>query len=130
MSGTFPLGSIVAVAVGAALGGCLRWQVGEWLNTRWAVLPLGTLLVNCLGGLLIGAAMATFQRWPSDMARLFFVTGVLGGMTTFSSFSAESLGLLQRGEWAVAALHSAAHVVGALSCAAIGYWLLRALLRG
>jgi len=57
MSGTFPLGSIVAVAVGAALGGCLRWQVGEWLNTRWAVLPLGTLLVNCLGGLLIGAAL-------------------------------------------------------------------------
>ena len=119
---------VLAVAIGAALGGLLRWFVGLWLNQRWAGFPLGTLLVNCAGGLLIGAALAWFARSPNELARLLLVTGFLGGLTTFSSFSGESLLLLQRGEWPLAFAHSAAHLLGSLGCAAAGFWIVRSAL--
>ncbi len=118
-----------AVAAGAAIGALLRWGTGMALNSLWAGFPLGTLLVNALGGLLIGAAMVWFSRSPDELLRLLLVTGLLGGFTTFSSFSAESLGLLQRGDWGLALLHSAAHLLGALACTALGFALARALLR-
>ncbi len=119
-----------AVAGGAALGALARWGAGLALNSLWAGFPLGTLLVNCLGGLLIGGAIQWFSRWPDDVLRLFLVTGALGGFTTFSSFSAESLGLLQREQWGLALLHSGAHLLGALACTALGFALARYLLRG
>ena len=118
-----------AVALGAAGGALARWLAGLLLNGLWAGFPLGTLLVNCLGGLLIGSAMVWFARWPDETLRLLLVTGVLGGFTTFSSFSAESLGLLQRGLWLTALLHSAAHLLGALACTALGFALARGVLR-
>ena len=118
-----------AVALGAAVGALLRWAAGMALNSLWAGFPLGTLLVNCLGGGLIGVAMVWFSRSPDDMLHLLLVTGLLGGFTTFSSFSAESLGLVQRGDFGLALLHSAAHLLGALACTALGYGLARALLR-
>jgi CrcB protein len=118
-----------AVALGAALGALLRWFVGMALNGLWAGFPLGTLLVNCLGGALIGVAMVWFSRSSDELLRLLLVTGLLGGFTTFSSFSAESLGLVQRGELALALLHSAAHLLGALACTALGYGLARVFLR-
>ena len=118
-----------AVAGGAAVGALLRWGAGLAFNAAWAGFPLGTLLVNCLGGLLIGVAMVWFARSPDDTLRLLLVTGVLGGFTTFSAFSAESLGLLQRGHWGLALLHSAAHLLGALACTALGFVLARAVLR-
>ena len=90
--------------------------------------PLGTLLVNCAGGLLIGVALAWFERTPDEFLRLLLVTGFLGGLTTFSSFSGESLILLQRGEYALALAHTAAHVLGALGCAAFGFWALNLLI--
>jgi len=117
-----------AVALGAAVGALARWAAGLALNSLWAGFPLGTLLVNCLGGGLIGVAMVWFQRWPNETLRLLLVTGALGGFTTFSSFSAESLGLLQRGQWSLALLHSAAHLLGALVCTALGFALARWLL--
>jgi len=117
-----------AVAGGAAAGGLARWGVGLWLNARWAGFPLGTLAVNCVGGLLIGAALAWFEQVPDEWLRLLLVTGFLGGLTTFSAFSAESLLLLQRGHWALAAGHTLAHLLGALACAALGYRLVAALL--
>ena len=123
-----PIAEILAVAIGAALGGLLRWAVGLWLNQQWSGFPLGTLLVNCVGGLLIGAALAWFSRSPNELLRLLLVTGFLGGLTTFSSFSGESLVLLQRGEWPLAFAHSAAHLLGSLSCAAVGFALVRAAL--
>jgi CrcB protein len=119
----------LAVAVGAALGALARWVVGLSLNPLWHGFPLGTLVVNSVGGLLIGVAMVWFARSPHEELRLLLVTGVLGGFTTFSSFSAESLGLIQRGDHALALLHSAAHLLGALACTALGYALARALLR-
>jgi CrcB protein len=117
----------LAVAGGAAIGALLRWGTGLWLNPLWSGFPLGTLAVNLVGGLLIGMALVVLRPLPGDLGWLFFVTGVLGGFTTFSAFSAESLGLLQRGQWAMAAGHAAAHGLGALAAAAGGLALARAL---
>ncbi len=119
------LANASAVAIGAAAGALCRWVAGVWFNAAWAGFPLGTLLVNCAGGLLIGGSLAWFSRWPDDFLRLLFVTGFLGGLTTFSAFSLESLHLLQKNEWGMAVLHTVAHVFGALACAALGFRLTR-----
>ena len=99
------------MALGAAIGAVLRWAAALWLNPPWHGFPLGTLLVNCVGGFLIGVALIGFEHWPSELPRAFFVTGFLGGLTTFSAFSGESLQLLQRGQWLLSVLHAAAHVL-------------------
>jgi fluoride exporter len=116
---------VLAVAAGSIAGGLARWLTGLAFNALWQGFPLGTLIVNCLGGLLIGASLAWFEVSPSELLRLLLVTGFLGGFTTFSAFSAESLLLLQRGEWLLAAAHTLAHVLGALACAALGLMLGR-----
>ena len=94
---------IAAVSAGAVVGSLLRWGAGLWLNARWAGFPLGTLFVNCVGGLLIGAVLFWLERSPNELLRLLLVTGLLGGFTTFSSFSVESLIMLQRGQFAARA---------------------------
>ena len=106
-------------AVGAQDCGSTRWQ-----GFRWAP------FVNLLGGLLIGVALVWLDARPYGAARLFVMTGVLGGFTTFSAFSAESLTLLERGQWTMALAHTAAHVLGALACAAVGVMLARATVAG
>lgn len=126
MNPGLPVTQVLAVSLGASVGALLRWAAGLWLNASWAGFPLGTLLVNGVGGLLIGMSLAWFQRVPDELLRLFLVTGFLGGLTTFSSFSGESLILLQRGEWLLALGHSAAHLFGSLGCAALGFGLMRA----
>jgi len=118
----------VAVAAGASAGALLRWASAVLFNQPGSALAWGTLLVNCVGGLLIGASLVVFHRWPSETLRLLLVTGFLGGLTTFSAFSAESLALLHRGDWGWALLHTLAHVVGALVCAALGFRLARTLI--
>jgi CrcB protein len=122
------LTQVAAIAAGASVGAWVRWLAGIWLNHKWAGFPLGTLLVNCLGGLLIGALLLWFERTPNETLRLLLVTGLLGGLTTFSSYSGESLILLQRGHWALAAGHTTAHVLGSLLCAGLGYQIARHLL--
>lgn len=117
-----------AVACGAAVGALARWQAGRWLNPLFGGFPLGTWGVNVLGGLLIGVALAVFARWPAPLAKLLLVTGFLGGFTTFSAFSAESLELLLAERWAWALAHTLAHVGAALAAAALGHALGRALL--
>ena len=117
--------SALAVAAGSAVGALARWQAGVWLNPVWSGFPLGTLFVNAVGGLLIGAAFAWFDRQPSEAWRLLLVTGGLGGFTTFSAFSAESLSLIERGRFELALAHTLAHVLGALACAALGARLVR-----
>jgi len=119
---------ILAVAVGATFGAWVRWLAGLWLNAKWAGFPLGTLLVNCAGGLLIGGLLLWFERTPNELMRLLLVTGLLGGLTTFSSYSGESLILIQRGHLALAVGHTMAHVVGSLACAALGYRVVAHLL--
>lgn len=123
--GMLGLPPAVAVAVGAAAGALLRWQAGAWLNPLWGGFPLGTLFVNLIGGLGIGLALAWLGRHPDEGLRLLLVTGVLGGFTTFSAFSAESLGLLEKGDFGGALFHTLAHVIGALACAALGARLMR-----
>lgn len=115
-----------AIAVGAIAGAWLRWGLALWLNTGHPRFPLGTWVANVGGGLLIGTALAWFARHPGiDPAwRLAAVTGFLGALTTFSTFSAESLLLLQEQRYGWALLHTAGHVVGSLAAAAAGYQLM------
>ena len=115
----------LAVAAGAAVGALARWQAGVWFNPVWSGFPLGTWLVNAVGGLCIGMAVTWLSRHPDEGLRLLLVTGVLGGFTTFSAFSAESLSLIERGRLELALFHTLAHVLGALGCAALGARLMR-----
>ena len=122
------LAQAAVVTVGASAGALARWGAGLWLNASWAGFPLGTLLVNVIGGLLIGMSLEWFGRMPDEMLRLLLVTGFLGGLTTFSAFSGESLAMLQRGAWGLALAHGGAHVFGALVAAAVGLRLMQWLL--
>lgn len=119
----------LAVGCGAALGAWLRWGLGNWLNAAPDRLPLGTLVANLGGGFLIGVVLAFLSDHPSlsPVWRLLLVTGFLGGLTTFSTFSAEAMLLLQRGEYVVAALHSGLHLVGSILLCIAGYAGYRAL---
>lgn len=119
------LASIVGVGVGAAFGAWLRWGLSLLLNPAHPHFPLGTWVANLAGGLMIGVSLAWFARHPEIGAvwRLMVVTGFLGALTTFSTFSIESLLLLQKGQFGWAFLHSAAHLFGSLAAAAIGYRL-------
>ncbi|MDY0745900.1 fluoride efflux transporter CrcB [Paucibacter sp. R3-3] len=119
---------VLAVAAGASVGSLARWAAGLWLNARWQGFPLGTLLVNVVGGLMIGMALEWFGRQPNELLKLLLVTGFLGGLTTFSSFSGESLALLQRGEFGLALAHTGMHVLGSLAAAALGLALMRTVL--
>lgn len=114
-----------AIAAGAVLGAWLRFALGALLNRAVDALPLGTLLANLLGGLLVGAAVAWLARHPevSPLWRLFAITGFLGALTTFSTFSVESLELIQRAQFGWALLHSGLHLFGALGAAALGFRL-------
>ena len=115
--------AFVAVAAGAVLGAWLRWFLAGELNAVQPHLPLGTLLANVGGGLVIGFAIAWLAANPQvdPNIRLFLVTGFLGALTTFSSFSAESLQLLHSGRYGWALAHSAAHLFGSLAAAAGGF---------
>ena len=115
--------SAAAVALGAALGALLRWGLALGLNHLFPALPPGTLAANLIGGYGIGLALALFAQQPGlDPAwRAFVVTGFLGGLTTFSTFSAEVVALLQQGRagWALAT--AAAHLAGSLLATAAGF---------
>jgi CrcB protein len=119
----------VAVFGGAGVGALLRWWLGSWLNPLFPTLPLGTLAANLLGGLLVGMASATFTHhagWPPEW-RLLVVTGFLGGLTTFSTFSAEVVGLVTRHEYAWALGTAGLHLLGSLLLTALGIGLAQAL---
>jgi CrcB protein len=114
--------TFIAIGIGAAIGAWLRWGFGLWLNPAIPVLPLGTLAANLVGGYLIGLAVAFFMQHPglSPEWRLFIITGFLGGLTTFSTFSAETVTLLMRGQytWAVGII--SAHLGGSLLMTVLG----------
>lgn len=120
--------NFLTVGVGAALGAWLRWGLSSWMNA-WHTLPIGTLAANLGGGFIIGMAMAFFQNHPhlSPEWRLLIVTGFLGGLTTFSTFSAESMLLLQRGDYLWALGHSALHLFGSVALCMVGFATYRAL---
>jgi CrcB protein len=111
-----------AIGIGAALGAWLRWIFGLWLNPVLPELPLGTLAANLLGGYLIGLAIAFFLQHSALSAewRLFVITGFLGGLTTFSTFSAETVTLLLRGQYAWGTGIILAHLCGSLIMTVLG----------
>ncbi|MBV8250610.1 MAG: fluoride efflux transporter CrcB [Comamonas sp.] len=113
--------NILAICTGACIGALSRWWLGLWLSTG-AGLPWGTLAANLIGGYLIGICVALFQAMPQlDPAwRLAIITGFLGALTTFSSFSAEVIGLLQQQRLATALGWSALHLLGSLLMTYIG----------
>ncbi|WP_119354910.1 fluoride efflux transporter CrcB [Azohydromonas sediminis] len=116
------LASILAISAGASLGALLRWVLGTQLNALFPTLPPGTLVANLVGGYLIGVAVAWFGSHPglAPEWRLFIVTGFLGGLTTFSTFSAEVVAQLQAGRpgWALAT--AAAHLLGSVAMTLLG----------
>jgi CrcB protein len=114
--------SIVAVSAGAAIGALLRWWLGGRLNDLFPAIPPGTLAANLIGGYVIGVAMAVFGTATAIAPewRLLIITGFCGGLTTFSTFSAEIVGLLQQGRagWALGAV--AVHVLGSVAATVAG----------
>jgi len=119
----------LAVGIGAALGAWLRWVLGIAFNPQVPTLPLGTLAANLIGGYVIGISVEYLSRHtglPPEV-RLFLITGFLGGLTTFSTFSAEATALLQAGELGWAALHTITHLVGSIVLTFLGIYTVRAL---
>ena len=119
----------LAVAGGAAIGALLRWWLGLGLNAVWPMLPLGTLLANWIGGYVIGvlAALVSLNAGISEPMRLFLMTGLLGGLTTFSTFSLEAVTLLQRQLFGPALLHIGLHLGGSLLLTLAGYASVQAI---
>jgi CrcB protein len=124
-----PWGGILAVGGGAAIGAWLRWGLGIMLNPVFPTLPLGTLSANLIGGLLMGFAMEIITRHAvmSPEMQLLATTGFLGGLTTFSTFSAEIVTLLLRREYFWGTIAIASHVVGSLAMTILGILVVRAL---
>ncbi|WP_251863031.1 fluoride efflux transporter CrcB [Achromobacter sp. Marseille-Q4962] len=121
--------SVIAISVGAMLGALLRWALGNALNALAPSLPPGTLAANLVGGYVIGLAISFFGSHPAiaPQWRLFVVTGFCGGLTTFSTFSAEAVALLQQARLGVLALHIGTHVVGSLVMTLLGIATVSAL---
>jgi CrcB protein len=123
MREAFGVVPLLCVGLGAAIGACLRWALSELLNSRFAVIPAGTLAANLLGAFLIGCTLAFFVLRPvSPEVKLFCVTGLLGGLTTFSTFSSENFQMLLAGQYLRAFAHMAAHLAGSLACTALGFF--------
>ena len=112
---------IIAICIGASLGALARWGLGLWL-TPGGMIPWGTLAANLIGGYLIGVCIAVFQAMPQldPVWRLLLITGFLGGLTTFSTFSAEVVGFLMTERYSLALVTATAHVAGSLLMTVVG----------
>lgn len=112
----------LVVGAGAAIGAWMRWGLGVMLNASLPVLPLGTLVANLVGGYLMGICMGLMSATSSfsPELRLLLMTGLLGGLTTFSTFSAEAVTLFAKGQYGWATTHILAHVVGSLAMTGLG----------
>lgn len=115
------MSSIIAICVGACAGALLRWQLSLWGHAGGGMEP-GTLAANWLGGYLVGLCVGIFEAMPQldPQWRLLLITGFLGALTTFSSFSAEVVGMLQQSRLALAGLTSGAHLIGSLALTWLG----------
>lgn len=116
------LTAFLSVGLGASIGAWLRWLLSIGLNAVFPLLPLGTLIANMFGGYLMGLAMGfiSLGGMVSPELRLLVITGFLGGLTTFSTFSAESVSLISRGDYGWASLHLLSHLLGSLLMTGLG----------
>lgn len=121
---------VLAICLGACAGALLRWQLGLWLNNPGA-LPWGTLAANAVGGYLVGLILAGLHAHPQldPVWRLLLVTGFLGALTTFSSYSAEVFLLLQAQRWGMALLWASTHVGASIALTAAGWYSAQAWLQ-
>lgn len=113
--------SLFAIALGATVGAISRWGLSQWLNNN-NLLPFGTLLANLLGAYGIGLATAYFAQYSTLSVhwRLFLITGMMGSLTTFSTFSLETLTMIQEGKWGTALLNSSLHLGGSFCMTFLG----------
>ena len=123
--------ALIAIALGAAIGAWARWGLSLWLNPLHHAVPMGTLAANLVGGYLIGLAVAAFAQMPqlAPEWRLFVITGFLGGLTTFSTFSAETVDLLQKQAYGWAFGTIALHLIGSLAMTGLGLWTVKLVAR-
>ena len=124
--------SIIAICIGACVGALSRWQLGLWLNPSSAdngIFPWGTLAANLIGGYLIGLCVGVFQNMPqlAPEVRLLCITGFLGALTTFSTFSVEVVSMLQQGRIVLALLTAAVHLLGSLLLTYFGLYTVKLL---
>lgn len=124
--------TVIAICLGACVGALSRWQLGLWLNPSTAsagLLPWGTLAANLIGGYLVGVCVGVFQQLPEldPVWRMALVTGFLGALTTFSSFSAEVVLMLQQNRFALAAGTAGMHLFGSLALTLLGLKTVSAL---
>ena len=119
--------AVIAIFVGAGFGALMRWMLGLALNPVFPTLPLGTLAANLVGGLMMGAAMGLFEQFQTlpPAIRLAITTGFLGGLTTFSTFSAETVTLLLRQQYGWTAMIVIAHTAGSVLATLAGIGLMR-----
>ena len=122
--------SVIAICVGACLGALARWQLGLWLNPSTSdagIFPWGTLAANLIGGYLIGLCMGIFQNLPQidPEWRLLCITGFLGALTTFSTFSIEVVGMLQQGRLLLALSTASVHLIGSLLLTYLGLYTVK-----
>ena len=117
---------VIAICMGASAGAPARWGLGLWLSPS-GLIPWGTLAANLIGGYLIGICVAVFQALPQidPVWRLALITGFLGGLTTFSSFSAEVVNLLMHERYALALGTACLHIAGSLLLTVAGIWSAR-----
>ena len=125
------VGGIAAVGFGAAVGAWARWGLSLVLNPVFPTVPLGTLAANLVGGFLMGVCMALISHYEamSPELRLLLTTGFLGGLTTFSTYSAEVVTLLEHGEYGWAGATASAHLLGSLALTAAGIAFVKLVLR-
>ena len=121
------INSFLAIAVGATLGAWTRWGLGLWLNPLNGNLPIGTLTANLIGGYGIGVAIAWFAAYPGLLLewRLLVITGLLGALTTFSTFSAEVVHLISRQQYGWALAEIVLHLLGSLAMTSLGLLSVR-----
>lgn len=114
--------TVIAICFGACLGALARWQLGLWLSPGGALIPWGTLAANLIGGYLVGVCVGVFEHLPSldPVWRMMLVTGFLGALTTFSSFSAEVVTMLQQARYALALGTVSLHLLGSLVLTVLG----------
>lgn len=123
------MGAWMSVAIGAAFGAWVRWQLSLWLaSAYWLV--WGTLVANAIGGFLVGMVLAITQHYPNfpPMLRLLIATGFLGGLTTFSTFSAETFVLLQKAQYFLASLQIVVHVFISVFLTCVGFYIVNKIL--
>lgn len=121
--------SVISIAIGATFGALIRWWLGTILNPIFPSVPIGTLAANIIGGFLMGIFMALTknQIFFPEVARLAIVTGFLGGLTTFSTFSAETVTLLSQQEYVMSAFIIIGHVLGSILATIFGIYTIKLL---